>query len=182
MPFTRCQGSNTDQLCVTRACTCRKRCRFNLKPPLFARLRAMKTPSGHWLPASIPWVTSRASCCGYPYWDDELKQVLSVPKALGAMAAHRSSGVVVDSYLEDGQSGLFMDLRSIVGWSQVEHHLLETPCGGLTEDPFERAALFRAHELKGPGRLSATATCTGAPSDTWHRPLAISHFSPTTPM
>ena len=93
----------------------------------------------------------------YPYWDDEIAQVSSVLRAIGAMSAHRDSGVVVDSYLEDGHCGIFMDLRSIVGWALVERHIVEhlggaryaVACGGLTADPFERAAVFHAHQING---------------------------------
>jgi len=101
----------------------------------------------------------------YPYWDDDVAQISSVLRALGAMSAHRDSGVVVDSYLEDGHCGMFLDLRSIVGWALVERHLVEhlcgaryaVACGGLTADPFERAALFRAHEIN----ASSDLLCNG---------------------
>lgn len=94
----------------------------------------------------------------YPYWDDEVEQIASVVRALGAVAAHRRSGVVADSYLEDGHSGVFADFRSIVGWAMLERHLVDGLCGaaytpafgGLTSDPFLRAAVFRALELTGP--------------------------------
>jgi hypothetical protein len=94
----------------------------------------------------------------YPYWDDEAGQIASVVRPLGTVAAHRRAGVVTDSYLEDGHSGIFADFRSIVGWAMLERHLVEGLCGaaytpgfgGLKSDPFLRAAVFRALELTGP--------------------------------
>jgi len=91
----------------------------------------------------------------YPYFDDDLAQVSSVLKALGAVLPHTDDGLVIDSYLEDGHCGVFGDYRSIVGWSLVERHIVETLCGvrfaiafgGLTGDPFKRAAVLRAMEL-----------------------------------
>ncbi len=94
----------------------------------------------------------------YPYWDDDVGQLTSVLRALGAVSAHRRSGVVVDSYLEDGHCGIFADFRSIVGWAMFERRLVEGLCGaayapafgGLTSDPFLRAAVFRAIQRSGP--------------------------------
>ncbi len=94
----------------------------------------------------------------YPYWDDEVGQIASVLRALGAMSAHRETGVVADSYLEDGHSGVFADFRSIVGWAMFERRLVEGLCGaayapafgGLTSDPFLHAAVFLALESTGP--------------------------------
>ena len=90
----------------------------------------------------------------YPYFDDDLAQVSSVIKALGAILPHVENGVVVDSYLEDGHCGVFGDYRSIVGWTLIERRIVETLCGvpfavafgGLTGDPFQRIAVLRAIE------------------------------------
>jgi methylmalonyl-CoA mutase cobalamin-binding subunit len=105
----------------------------------------------------------------YPYWDDEAGQIASVVRALGAVAAHRQAGVVADSYLEDGHSGIFADFRSIVGWAMLERRLVEELCGaayapafgGLTSDPFLRAAVFRALELTGPADALLDTYCHG---------------------
>jgi methylmalonyl-CoA mutase cobalamin-binding subunit len=94
----------------------------------------------------------------YPYWDDDIGQLTSVLQALGAVSAHRQTGVVVDSYLEDGHCGIFADFRSIVGWAMFERRLVEDLCGaayapafgGLTSDPFLRAAVFLAIQRSGP--------------------------------
>ena len=91
----------------------------------------------------------------YPYFDDKVAQASSVLKALGAVLPHTEHGVVVDSYLEDGHCGAFGDLRSIVGWALLEHHIVEKLCGvpfalafgGLTGDPFKRATVLRALEI-----------------------------------
>ena len=90
----------------------------------------------------------------YPYFDDDVLQCTSVLKALGTVLPHAADGVVIDSYLEDGHCGAFGDYRSIVGWSLVERHIVETLCGvpfaiafgGLTSDPFKRASVYRAME------------------------------------
>ncbi|MBT6117090.1 MAG: hypothetical protein HOH66_04420, partial [Rhodospirillaceae bacterium] len=105
----------------------------------------------------------------YPYWDDEVAQIASVVRALGAVAAHRGAGVVADSYLEDGHSGVFADFRSIVGWAMFERRLVEGLCGaayapafgGLTSDPFLRAAVFRAIQRTGPADALLDGYCHG---------------------
>lgn len=89
------------------------------------------------------------------YWEDDVSQLSSVLRALGALSAHRREGVVLDSYLEDGHAGMYTDYRSIVGWSLFERYLAQDLCGvayaadfgGLTADPFLRAEVIYALEI-----------------------------------
>lgn len=96
----------------------------------------------------------------WPYWDDEVAQLSAIVRALGAVAALRSEGVVVDSYLEDGFAGEFDDYGSVVGWSLLERYLVDDLCGaayspsfgGLTTATFTRIAVFQAIQLAAGGR------------------------------
>lgn len=100
----------------------------------------------------------------WPYWDDEVAQLSSVLSAVGAMAALRDRGVVVDSYLEDGFAGEFEDYASVVGWSLLERYIVTDLCGakyspsfgGLTSDPFTRAKVFVAVQIAGGGPFTSS--------------------------
>ena len=91
----------------------------------------------------------------WPYWDNEVAQLAAIVRAVGAAAALRGSGVVVDSYLEDGFAGEFGDYVSVVGWALLERYLVDDLCGasysasfgGLTSDTFTRVAVFEAIHL-----------------------------------
>jgi methylmalonyl-CoA mutase cobalamin-binding subunit len=101
----------------------------------------------------------------FPYWDDEVEQLVSVLRAIGAIAAYKRDGVVLDSYLEDGFSGTFFDYRSVVGWARFERYIVEELCGaayapdfgGLTSDPLQRAAVIVALEQGRPKGSSPSA-------------------------
>jgi methylmalonyl-CoA mutase cobalamin-binding domain/chain len=88
----------------------------------------------------------------WPYWDDEIAQIMAVVKAGGVLAAKRSQGVCFDSYLEDGYPGVFHDYANYVGWAMLERYVCEDligaaySCswGGLTSDPTHKAAVTLA--------------------------------------
>ncbi len=78
----------------------------------------------------------------WPYWDDEIAQLMVTLKAAGVLASFRSEGVVFDSYLEDGYPGVFHDYASYVGWAMLERYISEeligaayaSSWGGLTQN------------------------------------------------
>lgn len=99
----------------------------------------------------------------WPYWDDEVSQLMAVLKAAGVLAAHRDGGVVFDSYLEDGYPGVFHDYASYVGWAMLERYVSEDligaaySCswGGLTQSPIIKSAVTLALDAVRPERVPA---------------------------
>jgi methylmalonyl-CoA mutase cobalamin-binding subunit len=72
------------------------------------------------------------------------------------MAAMKSKGTLVHSYLEDGFPALFRDCTTVAGWAYLERYIVEelldaklSHCiGGLTSDPVKRAGwIFALHEI-----------------------------------
>ena len=99
----------------------------------------------------------------WPYWDDEVAQLMAVLKAAGVLAAFRSEGVVFDSYLEDGYPGVFHDYANYVGWAMLERHISEEligaaySCswGGLTQNPVIKSAVTLALDAVNRDRVPA---------------------------
>ncbi len=90
----------------------------------------------------------------WPYFDDEVGQVAEVVRACALVGARSKDGVVLDTYLEDGLAGVFMDYASLVGWSLVERWVarmtgakLSVAWGGLTSDPRTKSIVTIALEL-----------------------------------
>ena len=99
----------------------------------------------------------------WPYWDDEIAQLMAVLKAAGVLASQRGAGVVFDSYLDDGYPGVFHDYASYVGWAMLERYVSEEligaaySCswGGLTQNPVTKSAVTLALEHANPNRVPA---------------------------
>ena len=97
----------------------------------------------------------------WPYWDDEIEQLMMVLKAGGVLASYRDQGVVFDSYLEDGYPGVFHDYANYVGWAMVERYISEeligaayaSSWGGLTQNPVVKSAVTLALEAVNPNRV-----------------------------
>jgi len=97
----------------------------------------------------------------WPYWDDEIEQLMVTLKAAGVLASLRSEGVVFDSYLEDGYPGVFHDYASYVGWAMLERYISEeligaayaSSWGGLTQNPVIKSAVTLALEAVNPDRV-----------------------------
>jgi methylmalonyl-CoA mutase cobalamin-binding subunit len=99
----------------------------------------------------------------YPLWEgDDVAQVAETVKALGVMASKVGDDVTLHSYLDDGFPAQFRDYCSYIGWSMFEHYVIDEVVGarvaiaygGLTHDPFTKAAMILALESIRPA-----ATC-----------------------
>ena len=93
---------------------------------------------------------------GYPGFDDDLKRLSDVVKALGIIASKRDEMFVVKTYLDDGYPGYFLDCASYVGYALLEHYMCTKLCGaryiiafgGLLSENDTRCAIAMAlHEL-----------------------------------
>jgi len=62
----------------------------------------------------------------YPYWHDEVEQMIEMVKAMGIIA---SKGVGLGSYAGDGLPGQLLDNVSVVGYSLFEKYVTEELCG-----------------------------------------------------
>jgi methylmalonyl-CoA mutase cobalamin-binding subunit len=99
----------------------------------------------------------------WPYWDDEITQLMAVLKAAGVLACYRSEGVVFDSYLDDGYPGVFHDYSSYIGWAMLERYVSEEligaaySCswGGLTQNPVTKSAVTLALHQVNTDRVPA---------------------------
>lgn len=100
----------------------------------------------------------------YPLWGGtDVDQVGETVKALGLMASKTGDDLVVHSYLDDGFAAQFKDYCSYIGWSMVEHYIVDevigarvaNAYGGLTHDPLTKMAMILALEkLKPSGTLN----------------------------
>ena len=98
----------------------------------------------------------------WPYFDDDVEQVSQVVRACAVVGSRSADGLVLDSYLEDGLAGVFMDYASLVGWSLVERWVarmtgakLSVAWGGLTSDPWTKSVVTIALELLNRERIPA---------------------------
>ena len=96
----------------------------------------------------------------YPGFDDDLQRYSDMLTGIGMVAAHRDAFISVDSYLDDGLPGYFMDCVSYVGYALLEHYICSTLCrarmsfsyGGLLSEGRPRMAVGMAID-----RLLSTA-------------------------
>jgi hypothetical protein len=65
----------------------------------------------------------------YPYWHDDVGQVVATVKALGILASKRVEGAGIGSYMGDGTSAGFIDHASEVGYCLLEQYIVEKLCG-----------------------------------------------------
>jgi len=65
----------------------------------------------------------------YPYFKDEVAQVIATIKAVGIMAEKKNDNLIVHSYMHSGIPGLFRDHASIVGYARLEKYIVEELCG-----------------------------------------------------
>ena len=65
----------------------------------------------------------------YPYWHDDVAQVIEVVKALGIMASKREDGAIMITYIGDGIPGQLLDHVSEVGYVLLEKYVVDDLCG-----------------------------------------------------
>ena len=65
----------------------------------------------------------------YPYWKDDVAQVVEVVKAIGIMAEKRKDNIIVYSYESDGMPSQFMDWASVIGYVRLEKYIVDELCG-----------------------------------------------------
>lgn len=94
----------------------------------------------------------------YPGWTDQVARTVDTVKALGAIAALKDKGVVIESNLNDGLGSIFHDVTSSIGWAMLEKYLVEELIGAelvhvfgnVVTDPHLRLAmLFAIDEIHG---------------------------------
>ena len=89
---------------------------------------------------------------GYPGWSSDVEQMANTVIAIAMVAAKRSHGVVLDSYIDDGYCASFHDAATSLGWCMVHRYIAEellgaaySPSYGSTfADPTLKAAFGRA--------------------------------------
>ena len=65
----------------------------------------------------------------YPYWRDDVAQVVETIKSVGVMAAKAKDNIITHSYTGSGTPGLLMDVASRVGYARLEKYIVEELCG-----------------------------------------------------
>jgi len=65
----------------------------------------------------------------YPYWRDDVAQVVEVIKAVGIIAEKRKDNIIAHSYTGSGIPGLLMDCASRVGYARLEKYIVDELCG-----------------------------------------------------
>jgi methylmalonyl-CoA mutase cobalamin-binding subunit len=65
----------------------------------------------------------------YPYYHDDVGQVVETVKALGVLAAKRKDGAFILTYVGDGIPGQLIDHVSEVGYVRLEKYIADELCG-----------------------------------------------------
>lgn len=65
----------------------------------------------------------------HPGFTDEYQRMCDFIKSLGIVASKRDDYLMVETYLDDGMPGYFMDCVSYVGYALLEHYICEELCG-----------------------------------------------------
>ncbi len=65
----------------------------------------------------------------YPYWDNDVGQLVETIKAAGIIASKRELGASLGSYVGDGISASFLDHATEVGYCLLEQYVAEKLCG-----------------------------------------------------
>ncbi len=65
----------------------------------------------------------------YPYWHDDIAQVIETVKAIGIMASKRKDGIMLSSQTGDGLEAQFFDHASQIGFMRLQQYICEDLCG-----------------------------------------------------
>lgn len=112
----------------------------------------------------------------YPNYTDEVKRYSDMVRSLGILASKRNHFITADTYPEDGYCGYFFDVVSYVGFTLVEHYIIEKLCGakmsisygGLLTDIQPRMAFGMAmHKLLGSEEEPILSYYNGGTLEQW---------------
>ena len=93
---------------------------------------------------------------GYAGFNDDKQRYEDMVTAFGIMASKRDEMFTIETYLDDGYPGYFMDCASYIGYALLEHYICSELCGagysisygGLLSDEDTRIAIALAlHKL-----------------------------------
>jgi methylmalonyl-CoA mutase cobalamin-binding domain/chain len=123
-----------------------------------------------------------------PGGQDDVQVTEQAIRAIGLLAACRSRGTLVHSYLEDGVAMQAGHYGSYLGWAALEVHLVETLCGarlahsygGLIDTPSHRAlvhlALDDLHGRDSIGSMVYGNTVDMRPRDREHNQAVLAGY------
>lgn len=112
----------------------------------------------------------------HPGFDDEEKRFSDMVTALGIMASKREEMFAVETYLDDGFPGYFMDCTSYIGYTLVEHYICTGLCkarysisfGGLLSEIDTRLAIPLAlHRLLSTEEQPVMSYINGSTNMQW---------------
>lgn len=103
----------------------------------------------------------------FPYWDDDVTQIVETVKSMGIVAGKREEMVEMSSYLGDGIPSAFIDHASMVGYTLVEQYVAEKLCGaaysmgmgGLMNNIISKCATWLA--INEAGKLDEESSVIG---------------------
>lgn len=65
----------------------------------------------------------------HPGFDDDVQRIVDMVKSLGIIASKRDEYFCVETYLDDGFPGFFLDCSSYLAYALLEHYITTTLCG-----------------------------------------------------
>ena len=112
----------------------------------------------------------------FPGFDDEVRRFSDMVISLGIMASKRDEMFAVETYLDDGFPGYFIDCASYIGYALVEHYICVTLCnarysisyGGLLSEIDTRLAIPLAlHRLLSTEEQPTMSYINGSTNMQW---------------
>lgn len=112
----------------------------------------------------------------YSGFDDEVKRYSDMVTALGIMASKREEMFTVETYLDDGFPGYFMDCVSFVGYALMEHYICSRLCnarysisfaGLLSENDTRLAIPLALHKLLSTEEQPVMSYINGSTNMQW---------------
>jgi len=116
----------------------------------------------------------------YPGFDDDVKRFSDMTVALGIMASKRDEMFCVETYLDDGFPGYFIDCASYIGYALMEHYICSTLCnarlsisyaGLLSEIDTRMAIPLALHRLLSTDEQPTMSYINGSTNMQWDHDL-----------
>lgn len=113
---------------------------------------------------------------GYAGFNDDKKRYEDVITAFGIMSSKRDEMFTIETYLDDGYPGYFMDCCSYIGYALLEHYIASELCGarysisygGLLTDEDTRVAIAVAlHQLLSTEEQPVMTYINGSTTKQW---------------